>query len=107
MERQTTHSPAVQHGVVKQTYDEAQSVGRYEEGMARMALYHRHCQDPVIFRTLGDIRGKSLLDQECVVTSHRVCLIDAVHLTHSIRGMVSHSAAANVAVIYTHAAENT
>jgi len=30
-----------------------------------MALYHHHCQDPVIFRTLGDIRGKSLLDLAC------------------------------------------
>jgi toxoflavin synthase len=65
MERQTTHSPAEQHDAVKQTYDEAQSDGRYEEGMAKMALYHRHCQDPVIFRTLGDIRGKSLLDLAC------------------------------------------
>jgi toxoflavin synthase len=54
-----------QHDIVKQTYDEVQSDGRYEEGMARMALYHRHCQDPVIFRTLGDIRGKSLLDLAC------------------------------------------
>ena len=54
-----------QHAVVKEKYDEVQSDGRYEEGMARMALYHRHCQDPVIFRTLGDIRGKSLLDLAC------------------------------------------
>jgi 2-polyprenyl-3-methyl-5-hydroxy-6-metoxy-1,4-benzoquinol methylase len=30
-----------------------------------MALYHHHCQDPVIFRALGDIRGKSLLDLAC------------------------------------------
>ena len=42
-----------------------QSDGRYEEGMARMSVYHRHCQDPVIFRTLGDVRGKSLLDLAC------------------------------------------
>jgi ubiquinone/menaquinone biosynthesis C-methylase UbiE len=54
-----------QHDIVKQTYDEVQTDGRFEEGMARMALYHHHCQDPVIFRTLGDIRGKSLLDLAC------------------------------------------
>ena len=65
MERQTKHSQGEQHDTVKQKYDEAQSDGRYEEGMARMALYHHHCQDPVIFRTLGDIRGKSLLDLAC------------------------------------------
>ena len=65
MERQTKHSKEAQHEVVKQQYDEVQSDGRYEEGMARMALYHHHCQDPVIFRTLGDIRGKSLLDLAC------------------------------------------
>jgi 2-polyprenyl-3-methyl-5-hydroxy-6-metoxy-1,4-benzoquinol methylase len=53
------------HGVVKEQYDDVQSDGRYEEGMARMALYHRHCQDPVIFRTLGDVRGKTLLDLAC------------------------------------------
>ena len=65
MGRQTKHSQAEQHDIVKQKYDEAQSDGRYEEGMARMALYHRHCQDPVIFRTLGVVRGKSLLDLAC------------------------------------------
>jgi toxoflavin synthase len=65
MERQTKHRQAEQHDLVKQKYDGAQSDGRYEEGMARMALYHHHCQDPVIFRTLGDIRGKSLLDLAC------------------------------------------
>lgn len=54
-----------QHAVVRQEYDDVQSDGRYEEGMARMALYHRHCQDPVIFRALGDVRGKSLLDLAC------------------------------------------
>lgn len=54
-----------QHQGVKEQFDEVQSEGLYEEGMARMALYHRHCQDPVIFRTLGDIRGKSLLDLAC------------------------------------------
>jgi 2-polyprenyl-3-methyl-5-hydroxy-6-metoxy-1,4-benzoquinol methylase len=65
MERQTQHRLSGRHDNVKQQYDEAQTDGRYEEGMARMALYHRHCQDPVIFRTLGDIRGKSLLDLAC------------------------------------------
>jgi 2-polyprenyl-3-methyl-5-hydroxy-6-metoxy-1,4-benzoquinol methylase len=65
MERQPKHSQAEQHDIVKQKYDEVQSDGRYEEGMARMALYHHHCQDPVIFRTLGDLRGKSLLDLAC------------------------------------------
>jgi len=59
------HSQADQHDIVKQKYDGAQSDGRYDEGMARMALYHRHCQDPVIFGTLEDIRGKSLLDLAC------------------------------------------
>lgn len=54
-----------QHAATKQQYDDAQSDGRYEEGMARMALYHRYCQDPVIFQVLGDVRGKSLLDLAC------------------------------------------
>lgn len=53
------------HDKVRQQYDEVQSDGRFEEGMARMALYHKHCQDPVIFRVLGDIRGRSLLDLAC------------------------------------------
>lgn len=65
MERQSGHSSQDQHSSVRETYDEAQSDGRYEEGMARMALYHRCCQDPVIFRALGDVRGKSLLDLAC------------------------------------------
>lgn len=65
MERQTEESPGDRHDIVREQFDEAQADGRYEEGMARMALYHRHCQDPVIFRTLGDIRGKSLLDLAC------------------------------------------
>jgi ubiquinone/menaquinone biosynthesis C-methylase UbiE len=51
------------HDGVREQYDETASI--FEEGMARMALYHRHCQDPVIFRTLGEIRGKSLLDLAC------------------------------------------
>jgi toxoflavin synthase len=65
MEPPPKHSQPEQHDIVKQQYDEVQTDGRYEEGMARMALYHHHCQDPVIFRTLGDIRGKSLLDLAC------------------------------------------
>jgi toxoflavin synthase len=65
MERQPEHSPKGQHSGVKDTYDEVQTDGRYEEGMARMALYHRCCQDPVIFRVLGDVRGKALLDLAC------------------------------------------
>ena len=65
MQGQTKHSQTEGRDVVKQKYDEVQSDGRYEEGMARMAFYHHHCQDPVIFRTLGDIRGKPLLDLAC------------------------------------------
>lgn len=53
------------HQQVKDQYDEAQAAGLYEEGMRRMALYHRHCQDPVIFEVLGDLRGRSLLDLAC------------------------------------------
>lgn len=51
------------HDSVREQYDEVAS--RFEEGRARMALYHRHCQDPVIFRALGELRGKSLLDLAC------------------------------------------
>ena len=65
MEEKAGDSRKGQHDVVKETYDEVQSDGRYEEGMARMAVYHRHCQDPVIFRTLGNVCGKSLLDLAC------------------------------------------
>jgi ubiquinone/menaquinone biosynthesis C-methylase UbiE len=65
MKRRTARPRQGQHTVVKDQYDQAQSDGRYEEGMARMALYHRHCQDPVIFRALGDVDGKSLLDLAC------------------------------------------
>jgi toxoflavin synthase len=65
MERQSGHSREDQHAIVRDQYDEVQSDGRYEEGMARMAVYHRYCQDPVIFRALGDVRGKSLLDLAC------------------------------------------
>jgi SAM-dependent methyltransferase len=65
MDRQPKRSENGQPDGVRQTYDDAQSDGRYEEGMARMAVYHRHCQDPVIFRTLGEIRGRSLLDLAC------------------------------------------
>ena len=45
MKRHADHSRKEQHAAVKQKYDDAQSDGRYEEGMARMAVYHRHCQD--------------------------------------------------------------
>jgi toxoflavin synthase len=65
MKRRASRSHKGQHAIVKDQYDEVQSDGRYEEGMARMALYHRHCQDPVILRVLGDIHGKSLLDLAC------------------------------------------
>ena len=65
MERKKGQSQTGQHEIVKEQYDEVQSDGLYEEGRARMAVYHHHCQDPVIFRTLGDIRGKSLLDLAC------------------------------------------
>lgn len=65
MKHPPDHAPNEQHAAVKQAYDDVQIDGRYEEGMARMAVYHRHCQDPVIFRTLGDVRGKSLLDLAC------------------------------------------
>ena len=51
------------HEDIREDYDDVSS--QFEEGMARMALYHRHCQDPVIFRELGDIRGRSLLDLAC------------------------------------------
>ena len=57
--------PQAGHEAVQGQYDAVQADGRYEEGMARMALYHHHCQDPVIFRALGDICGKSLLDLAC------------------------------------------
>jgi toxoflavin synthase len=65
MKRQPEHSRKEQHAVIKQKYDDVQSDGRYEEGMARMAVYHRHCQNPVILRALGNVRGKSLLDLAC------------------------------------------
>ena len=55
MEVKTGQSRKDQRDVVRETYDEVQSDGRYEEGMARMAVYHHHCQDPVIFRTLGNV----------------------------------------------------
>jgi 2-polyprenyl-3-methyl-5-hydroxy-6-metoxy-1,4-benzoquinol methylase len=65
MKHQTVRTRTSKHNSVKEKYDEAQSEGRYEEAMARMAVYHRHCQDPVIFQALGDVRGKSLLDLAC------------------------------------------
>lgn len=51
------------HDHVREQYDEVAAM--FEEGRARMALYHRHCQDPVIFEALGDVRGKALLDLAC------------------------------------------
>jgi ubiquinone/menaquinone biosynthesis C-methylase UbiE len=65
MDVHAEHSGKEEHAAIRQQYDDVQTDGRYEEGMARMALYHRHCQDPVIFRALGDVRGKSLLDLAC------------------------------------------
>jgi 2-polyprenyl-3-methyl-5-hydroxy-6-metoxy-1,4-benzoquinol methylase len=65
MKRRTARPRKGQHTIVKDQYDEAQIDGRYAEGMARMAVYHRHCQDPVIFRVLGGVNGKSLLDLAC------------------------------------------
>lgn len=53
------------HELVRAQYDDVQTQGLYEEGMARMAVYHQYCQDPVIFRTLGNLQGKSLLDLAC------------------------------------------
>jgi 2-polyprenyl-3-methyl-5-hydroxy-6-metoxy-1,4-benzoquinol methylase len=61
----TSAEAPMAHDEVEKQYDEVQAEGLYEEGMARMALYHRHCQDPVIFRAAGDLRGKSLLDLAC------------------------------------------
>lgn len=65
MKPETEHAQTHRHGAVKQAFDDVQSDGRFEEAMARMAVYHHHCQDPVIFRALGDVRGKSLLDLAC------------------------------------------
>jgi 2-polyprenyl-3-methyl-5-hydroxy-6-metoxy-1,4-benzoquinol methylase len=65
MKQKTVRTRNIQHAIVKEKYDDVQSQGRYEEAMARMAVYHRHCQDPVIFRALGNVRGKSLLDLAC------------------------------------------
>ncbi len=65
VEEQSGSVPPEPHASVKQQFDEAQDDGRYEEGMRRMAFYHRHCQDPVIFQALGDVRGKALLDLAC------------------------------------------
>jgi ubiquinone/menaquinone biosynthesis C-methylase UbiE len=65
MKRRTARPPKAQHTSVKDQFDEVQRDGRYEEAMARMAVYHRHCQDPVIFRALGNVAGKSLLDLAC------------------------------------------
>jgi 2-polyprenyl-3-methyl-5-hydroxy-6-metoxy-1,4-benzoquinol methylase len=52
------------HDRIREEYDSVEE-SIFEEVLARMALYHRHCQDPVIFRTLGNIEGKALLDLAC------------------------------------------
>jgi toxoflavin synthase len=52
------------HDDIREQYDEVEE-SIFEEAIGRMASYHRHCQDPLIFRTLGNIRGKSLLDLAC------------------------------------------
>lgn len=65
MQRPTEQLSADQRENVREQYDEVHSDGRYEEAMARMAVYHQHCQDPVIFKALGDIRGKALVDLAC------------------------------------------
>ena len=62
---ESSHTDAGGREDVRDLFDEAQLQGLYEEGMRRMALYHSHCQDPVIFQALGDLRGKSLLDLAC------------------------------------------
>lgn len=65
MESPKQPSVGGKHESLREQYDDVLAEGLYEEGMARMAVYHRHCQDPVIFRTLGELRGKSLLDLAC------------------------------------------
>jgi hypothetical protein len=45
MEPQSGRSPNGQQSVIREVYDDVQSDGRYEEGMASMAVYHRYCQD--------------------------------------------------------------
>jgi ubiquinone/menaquinone biosynthesis C-methylase UbiE len=52
------------HDRIREEYDSVEE-SIFEEVLARMVLYHRHCQDPVIFRTLGNIEGKALLDLAC------------------------------------------
>lgn len=65
MDKHEPRTPAEERASLKEQYDDVVADGTYEEGMARMAVYHRYCQDPVIFRVLGDLRGKSLLDLAC------------------------------------------
>jgi ubiquinone/menaquinone biosynthesis C-methylase UbiE len=65
MHLQTTFKQIESHTHVQQDYDTVQRDGRYEEGMAKMRVYHHYCQDPIIFSAIGDIRGKSLLDLAC------------------------------------------
>jgi 2-polyprenyl-3-methyl-5-hydroxy-6-metoxy-1,4-benzoquinol methylase len=47
----------------KEHYDDVKD--NYEEGMRNMAEYRAYCQDPVILKGVGDLRGKSLLDLGC------------------------------------------
>lgn len=65
MEKSKQQSTGGKHELLREQYDDVMARGLYEEGMARMAIYHQHCQDPVIFKTLGDLRHKSLLDLAC------------------------------------------
>lgn len=47
----------------KEQYDDVKDI--YEEGMRNMAEYRTYCQDPVIFKGVGNLHGKSLLDLAC------------------------------------------
>jgi ubiquinone/menaquinone biosynthesis C-methylase UbiE len=47
----------------KELYDDIKDF--FEEGMRNMAEYRLYCQDPIIFKGVGDLKGKSLLDLAC------------------------------------------
>ena len=47
----------------KAQYDDVKDI--YEEGMRNMAEYRTYCQDPVIFKGIGDPTNQSLLDLAC------------------------------------------
>jgi toxoflavin synthase len=47
----------------KQHYDDVKDI--YEEGMRNMWEYRTFCQDPVIFKGIGDLTRKSLVDLAC------------------------------------------